>query len=82
MKRQLATVYDHEKDHWNDAISQRTPMRDTCNQSVKGGREAVQHLLGEGRKKADAAKEKKKDLQREGWGWNTQERELREHLPS
>lgn len=41
-------------------------MRDTCNQSVNRGREAMQQLVGgDGRKKKQMLQ--KKDLQREGW---------------
>lgn len=78
MKHQLTTESDHEKDQ-NDAISQRSPMRDTCNQSEKKKELRWSSELGEEEKKADAAK--KKDLQRE-IGLKTQERELREHLSS
>lgn len=66
MKHQLTTESDHEKDQ-NDAISQRSPMRDTCNQSVKKKIERLcSSELGEGEKSRRC--KKKKDLQRERWG--------------
>lgn len=57
MKHQLTTESDHEKDQ-NDAISQRSPMRDTCNQSEKK-EPRWSSELGEEEKKADAAKKKR-----------------------
>lgn len=51
----------------------------------------MERELGVGRREARGVEKKqmlqkekkyKKDLQREGWGGKTQERELREHLPS
>lgn len=87
MKRQLTTECDHEKDHQNDAISQRTPMRDTCNQSVKRSRAAMWHWAAGwenvvwrwGGGKADAAK---KGSSKRGMRFKTQERKLQELLSS
>lgn len=54
-------------------------MRDTCNQSVKRGREASSSGLGEGEKEQML---QKKESSKRGMGLKTQERELREHLSS
>lgn len=58
MKHQLTTESDHEKDQ-NVAISQRSPMRDTCNQSEEKKIERLwSSELGEGEKSRCCKKKK------------------------